>query len=83
MHSFTFDTTRLSCLPLTNVDSDEFFKLVKEADVGQQHSCFSDSYKLLDKLHSSGYVAAGAFLKDSLISRCKYHSLFPHLSCTL
>lgn len=68
MRSFTFDTPRLSCLPLTRVDSEEFIKLVEESGVGQQRSCFSNPFMLLDKVHSGGYVAAGAFLKDSVIS---------------
>ena len=68
MRSFAFDTPRLSCLPLTHVDSDEFIKLVEEASFGQQRSYFSNPYKLLDRVHHSGYVAAGAFLKDSRIS---------------
>ena len=65
MRSFAFDTPRLNCLPLTDVDSDEFFTLVEKSGVGQQRSCFSDPYKLLDKARHNGYVAVGAFLKDS------------------
>lgn len=68
MHSFTFDTPRLNCLPLTDVDSDEFFKLVKEVSVGQQRSCFRNPSKILDRVRNSGYVAACAFLKDSRIT---------------
>lgn len=68
MRSFTFDTPRLNCLPITDADSDEFFTLVEKSGVGQQRSCFSDPYKLLDKVWHNGYVAVGAFLKDSRIS---------------
>lgn len=64
MPNFAFDTPRLNCLPITDVDSDEFFKLVKDSDVGQQRSCFSNPSKLLDKVWHNGYVAVGAFLKD-------------------
>lgn len=64
MSNFTFDTPRLNCLPITDVNSDEFFKLVKDSGVSQQRSCFSNPAKLLDKVSRNGYVAVGAFLKD-------------------
>lgn len=62
MRSFAFDTPRLTCVPLTDVDSGEFFKLVEESSVGQQRSSFKNPSDLLYKARHRGHVSIGAYL---------------------
>lgn len=64
MRSFAFDTPRLNCLPVTDVDSGELYNLVAQSGVGQQRSCFSNLSKFLDKVQHNGYVSIGAFLNN-------------------